>query len=77
MQTFDPFVIDRRQSLPYTAVVFRQVCAAPAEEQHSHAGIIRPMEDLQINFMDMFLHLDRHPAEMLQYFGVRTCQEET
>ena len=30
------------------------------------------MADLLINFIDLFLHLDRHLGELLQYFGVWT-----
>jgi membrane-associated protein len=31
-----------------------------------------PMADLLFNFVDLFLHLDRHLSEMLQYFGAWT-----
>ncbi|MBU4370291.1 MAG: hypothetical protein KKD68_00140 [Proteobacteria bacterium] len=33
---------------------------------------IKPMADLLINFIDLFLHLDRHLGDVLQYFGVWT-----
>jgi membrane-associated protein len=32
----------------------------------------QPMADMLITFIDLFLHLDRHLGEILQYFGVWT-----
>ena len=66
-------MIDSRPSLPYTADVFGQVCANPAEElEFTQEFKKQPMADLLINFIDLFLHLDRHLGEILQYFGVWT-----
>jgi membrane-associated protein len=68
-----PFVIDIRLSLPYTTAVFGQVCANPAEElDFTQEHETQPMADLLINFIDIFLHLDRYLADILQYFGVWT-----
>lgn len=67
-----PFFIDSRPSVPYTAAVFGRSLKSKRRNVFKRISRIRPMADLLINFIDLFLHLDRHLGEMLQYFGAWT-----
>jgi membrane-associated protein len=74
---FGSFVIDRRPAPPYITIRLR---AARIINKFPPAGggkitvktKAKPMADPLINLIDLFLHLDRYLADILQYFGVWT-----